>query len=262
MDRRPGSGAASSSSTTRSARRATRAAARRASSSRARIRRRRGTTSRAPRRGSERPRPRDSAPSRRSAGRCARRRPARKSRPCCIGSTTKLRIPVTPFSSIGPSLSVQPSSPSRVWSSSQIRSSGHSSRFSSGGALEVEPGDLRRAHAVEREAAVVPGVDELLARRRRLREDAEPAEGVLAREDAQDAVGNAVAADAVESVATGDDVAARARPARPSCTKRTTRMLRLELVHRRRRRPRSGSGGRSRPAPRSGPSRPPAARRP
>ena len=50
-----------------------------------------------------------------------------------------------------------------------------------GAALEVEARELRRAHAVEREAALVVGVDQLLVRRRGLGEDAEPAERVLAR---------------------------------------------------------------------------------
>jgi hypothetical protein len=59
--------------------------------------------------------------------------------PNCIGSTTKLRIPVTPFSSTGPSSSVQPVEAEPRCSSSQIRSSGHSSRSSSG-ALQVERG--------------------------------------------------------------------------------------------------------------------------
>ena len=35
--------------------------------------------------------------------------PARYSRPYCIGSTTKLRMPVTPFSNTGPSVSGLPS---------------------------------------------------------------------------------------------------------------------------------------------------------
>jgi hypothetical protein len=59
--------------------------------------------------------------------------PARNSRPKRIGSTTKLRMPVTPLSRIGPSSRVQPSSvASRAWSSSQIRPSGQSSIGSSG----------------------------------------------------------------------------------------------------------------------------------
>ena len=63
------------------------------------------------------------------------------------------------------------------------------------------------AHAVQREAALVPGVDELLVRGRRLGEDPEPAVGILAREDVEHAVGDALAADAVEAVAPCDDVA-------------------------------------------------------
>ena len=58
--------------------------------------------------------------------------PARKRRPCRIGSVTKLRIGVIPFSSTGPSVSVQPGSPSRICSSSQMRASGHSAMSSSG----------------------------------------------------------------------------------------------------------------------------------
>ncbi len=108
--------------------------------------------------------------------------PARNSRPCCIGSTTKLRIPVTPFSRIGPSLSVQPSSPSRAWSSSQIRSSGHVVDVLVRRALQVEPGDAAasaccaarsRARARRRSAPRSTGPPG---------EDAEPAERVLARE--------------------------------------------------------------------------------
>ena len=59
--------------------------------------------------------------------------PARKSRPNCIGSTTKLRMSVTFFSSTGPSRSFQPSSlASRRASSSQMRASGQLSIGSSG----------------------------------------------------------------------------------------------------------------------------------
>ena len=59
--------------------------------------------------------------------------PARKSFSCCIGSTTKERIGVTPFSKISPSFNENPpSSSKRALSSSQIRESGQSSRSSSG----------------------------------------------------------------------------------------------------------------------------------
>ena len=51
------------------------------------------------------------------------------------------------------------------------------------------------------------GVDELIARRRHFREDAEPAERVLAGELGQDAGGDARPADPVESVTACDHLA-------------------------------------------------------
>jgi hypothetical protein len=62
---------------------------------------------------------------------------------------------------------------------------------------------------VEREAALVVAVDELLARGLNLGQDAEPAEriDVLARRE--HAIGHRRAADAVEAVAAGDDLAAQ-----------------------------------------------------
>ena len=109
--------------------------------------------------------------------------PARKSRPYCIGSTTKLRMPVTPFSRIGPSSSVQPSSAERG-SGARPRSARPTTRrrprpARTGGSRRLR---ARRAQAEEREAALVVRVDELVDRRRDVREDAEPAERVLARE--------------------------------------------------------------------------------
>ena len=56
-----------------------------------------------------------------------------------IGSQTKLRIGVMPFSKIGPSLTRKPSAASRSWSSSQMRSSGQSSMSLVRRDLEVEP---------------------------------------------------------------------------------------------------------------------------
>jgi hypothetical protein len=50
-----------------------------------------------------------------------------------MGAATKLRMAVTPFSRSGPSWSVQPGSPSRCCSASQIRPSGQSSTSVSGG---------------------------------------------------------------------------------------------------------------------------------
>ena len=74
-------------------------------------------------------------------------------------------------------------------------------------ALQIEPRQRRRAHGVEREAAVGVGIDQLVIRRRRLRQNAEPAERIIALEHAEHAVGNARPADAVEAVAAGDEVA-------------------------------------------------------
>ncbi len=60
---------------------------------------------------------------------------------------------------------------------------------------------------MEREAALVVRVDQLLVRRRGLGEDPEPGERILARRLAVSAVGDGLAADAVEAVAAGDEVA-------------------------------------------------------
>ena len=84
-----------------------------------------------------------------------------------------------------------------------------------GPALHVEPAQLGRAQAVQREAALVVGVDQLVARGRDGGQDAQPAERVLARVRAQRRLGNGRAADAVEAVAAGDEVALELlRPAR------------------------------------------------
>ncbi len=95
--------------------------------------------------------------------------PARNRRPYCIGSATKLRIPVMPFSSTGPSRSRQPSLVSSRRCSSRpdalVRPAGD---VFLGRDLQVEPRDFRRTHAVEREAAVVIRVDQFVVRRRRL----------------------------------------------------------------------------------------------
>jgi hypothetical protein len=74
--------------------------------------------------------------------------------------------------------------------------------------LDVEPAQLGRSEAVQREAALVRGVDQFVRGRRDLGQDAEPAERVLARAVREDAVGDGVAADAVEAVAAGDRPAA------------------------------------------------------
>jgi hypothetical protein len=73
--------------------------------------------------------------------------------------------------------------------------------------LEVQPRDLGRAHAVEREAPIVAAVDQLLGRGSGLGEDAEPGERVLAVVDAEVAGRDRRPAQAVEAVATGHHVA-------------------------------------------------------
>ena len=102
--------------------------------------------------------------------------PARNSRPCRIGVCTKLRIGSTLLSVIGPGVSFQPSWPwpSRVASASQIRSSDQSRDVGAVGHLQVEPAHRGRAHRVQGEAVGVPGVDQLVGRRRDVGEDAEP----------------------------------------------------------------------------------------
>ena len=173
--RPPGSGGASTSSTTRSARRATRGAGRCPSTHAARRRRRRRRTLR-----SAAASTRTSATARLSpfapvGGTMCAASPARNSRPCCIGSTTNERIGVTPFSTIGPA---SRSSARRVRSSVPDAVVGPVVRVGVRLALEVEAAERRRAHAVQREPALVAGVDELLGRRRDLRQDAEPGERI------------------------------------------------------------------------------------
>jgi len=55
-------------------------------------------------------------------------------------------------------------------------------------ALQIEAADFRRTHGEKSEATVVVCVDEFAGRRRRLGEDAEPAEGVVAFVGGEDAL--------------------------------------------------------------------------
>ncbi len=176
--------------------------------------------------------------------------PARKRRPCCIGSATKLRMPVTPFSRTGPSFE-RPARRARSAraSSSQIALVGPLREVLVRAALEVEAAERRRAQAEQGEAALVVGVDELVARRRRRRRGCRASRtGTRARTcAARPAI--AGAADAVEAVAAGDHVAVepllvavvreadpRRLATRASCTVDA-------------RRPRRGAAGRARAAP-------------
>src|SRR5216684_4671343 len=76
-----------------------------------------------------------------------------------------------------------------------------------GSALQVKPRQARRAHGVKREAAIVIGIDQLVLGRGRLRQDADPAERVLAVVRRQRGSRNARATNAVEAVAAADEVA-------------------------------------------------------
>ena len=117
--------------------------------------------------------------------------PARKSRPYCIGSTTKLRMPgdalledrallERPAVDAEARLQLVPDPLVRPLVDVLV-----------GLALDVEAAEARRAQAEQREAALVVRVDELVARRRDLGEDAEPAERVVARERVEHAVRDA-----------------------------------------------------------------------
>src|SRR5215204_451286 len=75
------------------------------------------------------------------------------------------------------------------------------------GALNVEPHQLRRAHAEQRKTARMKAVDQLLGDRSRLRQNAEPAERIFPLVRSQDAVRNARSADAVKAVAAADEIA-------------------------------------------------------
>ena len=70
-----------------------------------------------------------------------------------------------------------------------MRSSGHCVDVFVRRALQVQPRDLRRAHAEEREAALVEAVDQLVGRRRGVGENAEPGERIDALVDPQLAAG-------------------------------------------------------------------------
>src|SRR6202034_4408692 len=76
------------------------------------------------------------------------------------------------------------------------------------GALQIEPRDAWGTHAVQRKTARVVHIDQLLPRRRRLSQDAQPGEGVRAVVDAQCALWEYAAANTVEPITTCDVVTA------------------------------------------------------
>ena len=161
--------------------------------------------------------------------------PARNSRPCRIGVATKLRIGSTLFSVIGPCCSDQPSwpCPSRVASAVPDPVVGPLRDVLVGRHLEVEPRDRRRAHRVQREAVRVPGVDQLVGRRRHVGEHAEPGVGVGPLPGPSYGVRDAPSRRAVEAVAAGDRVGLDAlRARRPASVKVTDGRSELEVVQR------------------------------
>src|ERR1700678_1281133 len=102
-----------------------------------------------------------------------------------------------------------------------------------GGPLQVEAADLRRAHAVQREAVLVAAVDDLVGRRRRLGEDAEPAVGVRALGRRQQAAARyGPAGDAVKAVAAGDGIALDLVPLPGLVGVGEHRAVRVEPAHR------------------------------
>lgn len=81
--------------------------------------------------------------------------------------------------------------------------------------MQIEAGEGGGAHREQCEPTLVGGVNEFGGRGRGLGEDAEPAEGIVALEFLEYPGGNGRARDAVESIASGDDVALkRVGPAR------------------------------------------------
>src|SRR6202790_2535596 len=72
--------------------------------------------------------------------------------------------------------------------------------------LQIQPRDLRRAHAIERESALMVGVDQLVMGGRRGGQDAEPCERIRALECGEHAGGNRWPAPRVKTATDGDDV--------------------------------------------------------
>jgi hypothetical protein len=98
--------------------------------------------------------------------------------------------------------------------------------------LQVEPGDRRRPHAVEREAVRVPGVDQLIGGRLDVGEDAEPGERVLALPGLPERGRDGVAAHAVEPVGPDDDVALHGAADAVLVGERDRRPVGGDVVHR------------------------------
>jgi len=76
-------------------------------------------------------------------------------------------------------------------------------------ALQIQPCDLGRAHAEQREPPFVIRVDQLLGRRRRLRQNTEPRERVHAFENRKCAVRDRAARDTVRAIASRQKIASK-----------------------------------------------------
>ena len=134
--------------------------------------------------------------------------PARNSRPKRSGSTTKLRSGAMLFSMDGPvTRRSAASGSSRRRNSSQNASSLHCAELVGERHLQVVAAARATAHRAQREAALAVHVDQLLADRRRLGQHAQPAEGIYLLVFARGARRQAGAAHAMETVATGDEIA-------------------------------------------------------
>src|SRR5690606_5227041 len=73
--------------------------------------------------------------------------------------------------------------------------------------LHIVAAALGGSHGAEREAAQVIGIDQFVANRRHLGDDAEPAEGIDAFIEIYRSFGNGFTGDAMVAVATGDEIA-------------------------------------------------------
>ena len=74
-------------------------------------------------------------------------------------------------------------------------------------ALQVQPGDGRRPHAQEREAAFMVRVDQFVRCGRGFGQNAEPRERVSLLVEAKRSGGNGAAADSVKAIAAADEIA-------------------------------------------------------
>src|ERR1700684_2686827 len=74
-------------------------------------------------------------------------------------------------------------------------------------ALKIESADLRRPHTEQRETAIVVGVDQFFRRRRRLRQNAQPAKRIYALKRSDSPVRNRRPANSMGTVASRNEIA-------------------------------------------------------